>query len=261
MSDFARQQSEFQQGILTGDDRILAEILDSPKEKREALFGVYRHAYASRLVEAMRNDHGLLHRYLGDETFDEMGRAYVKARPSEHPNLRWFSQGLPDFLKSAAPYSDHPVLSDLAALEKALNDAFDAREGPALALEDMAGFAPEVWNDLQFRPHPSACRLDLATNAAAIWLALKSEETPPDAAMLEEPSRLLIWRQDTTPMFRELPTEEAMMWDEAANGIPFGVLCEMLATYDDPDGAAARGAGYLHGWITAGLLTAVSTGE
>jgi hypothetical protein len=61
-------------------------------------------------------------------------------------------------------------------------------------------------------------------------------------------------------MFRELPAEEAMMWDEAANGIPFGVLCEMLATYDDPDGAAGRGASYLHGWITTGLLTEVSVG-
>jgi hypothetical protein len=40
-----------------------------------------------------------------------------------------------------------------------------------------------------------------------------------------------------------------------------GVLCEMLATYDDPDNAAARGAGYLHGWITAGLLTAASIRE
>jgi Putative DNA-binding domain len=258
MSDFARQQSEFQRGILTGDDSILAEILDSPREKRETLFGVYRHAYGSRLVEAMRNDHELLHRYLGDETFDEMGRAYVRARPSEHPNLRWFSQGLPDFLRSAKPYCDHPVLSDLAALEKALNDAFDASEAPVLALEDMAGFAPEIWNDLIFQPHPSARRLDLTTNASAIWLALKNEGTPPDAAALEESSRLLIWRQDATPMFRELPAEEAMMWDEAANKIPFGVLCEMLATYDDPDNAAARGAGYLHGWITAGLLMAAS---
>ena len=80
----------------------------------------------------MRNDHELLHRYLGDETFDEMGHAYVKARPSEHPNLRWFSQGLPEFLKSAEPYCDHPVLADLAALEKALNDAFDAAEGAGL---------------------------------------------------------------------------------------------------------------------------------
>ena len=61
-------------------------------------------------------------------------------------------------------------------------------------------------------------------------------------------------------MFREFPAEEAMMWDEAANGIPFGVLCSMLATYDDPDNAAARGAGYLHGWVTGGLLTGVSVG-
>jgi hypothetical protein len=261
MSDLARQQSGFQQGILAGDDTILADIFDSPREKRETLFGVYRYAYGSRLVDAMRNDHELLHRYLGDEMFDEMGHAYVKARPSQHPNLRWFSQGLPDFLKSAEPYCDHPVLSDLAALEKALNDAFDASDAPVMALQDMARFVPEVWNDLKFEPHPSTCRIDLATNAAAIWLALKKEETPPDAASLDEPARLLVWRQDATPMFRELATEEAMMWDEAASGIPFGVLCEMLATYDDPDGAAARGAGYLHGWITSGALTAVSDGN
>lgn len=261
MSDLARQQAEFQRGILDGDDAVLAEILDSPQERRETLFGVYRYAYGSRLVEALRNDHELLHLYLGDEMFDEMGYAYVKARPSHNPNMRWFSQGLPEFLRSAKPYADHPVLSDLAALEKALNDAFDAAEGPVVELGAMAGFAPEVWSGLTFRPHPGATRLDLSTNASAIWLALKNEEAPPDAMLLEEPARLLIWRQDTTPMFRELSTEEAMMWDEAAVGIPFGVLCEMLATYDDPDGAAGRGAGYLHGWITSGLLTDVSIGS
>jgi hypothetical protein len=261
MSDFARQQAEFQRGILAGDDTVLVEILDSPREKRDTLFGVYRYAYGSRLVEVMRNDHEQLHAYLGNEMFDEVGHAYVKAHPSEHPNLRWFSQGLPDFLKSAKPYCDHPVLAGLAALEKALNDAFDAAEGPVLELTDMAGFAPEAWPDLEFRPHPSASRLDLSTNAAAIWLALKNGDNPPDAATLDQPARLLIWRQDVTPMFRELSTDEAIMWDETVNGVPFGVLCEMLATYDDPDSAAARGAGYLHGWITSGLLTAVSAGE
>jgi hypothetical protein len=258
MSDFARQQGEFQRAILTGDDGVLAEILDSPKEKRETLFGVYRHAYGSRLVEAMRNEHELLHVYLGDEMFDEMGHAYVGAKPSEHPNLRWFSKDLPDFLRSTAPYSDYPVLADLTALEKALNDAFDGKDAPVLALADLAGFAPEAWNELKFTAHPTASRLDLATNASAIWLALKNDENPPDAELPAEPCRLLVWRQDVTPMFRELSVEEAMMWDEAASGIPFGVLCSMLATYDDPDGAAARGAGYLHSWVTTGLLTGVT---
>jgi hypothetical protein len=261
MSDFARQQSEFQRGILAGDDAVLSEILDSPQENRATLFGVYRHAYGSRLVEAMRNEHPLLHLYLGDDAFDEMARAYVAAHPSQHPNLRWFSKTLPDFLGSAPPYGDHPVVSELAALEKALNDAFDAQDAPVLTLDAMTGFAPEVWNDLRFRPHPSAVRLDLSTNASAIWLALKTDETPPEPGAPAQPCRLLIWRQDVTPMFRELPPEEAMMWDEAVSGMPFGVLCSMLATYDDPDGAAARGAGYLHGWITAGLLAEVSCGD
>jgi hypothetical protein len=261
MSDFARQQSAFQRGILTGDDAVLTEILDSPREKREILYGVYRHAYGSRLVEAMRNEHEMLHLYLGDEMFDAMGHAYVAAHPSEHPNLRWFSRSLPDFLKTTEPYRDHPLLSDLAALEKALNDAFDREDAAVIGLADMTAFAPEAWAGLTFQPHPSALRLDLSTNASAIWLALKNEEPPPHAAALEQPCRLVVWRQDVTPMFRELATEEAMMWDEAGIAIPFGVLCSMLATYDDPDGAAARGASYLHGWITAGLLTGVSGGD
>ena len=162
MSDFARQQADFQRGILAGDDSVLAEIPDSPKEKRETLFGVYRYAYGSRLVEALRNDHELLHAYLGDEMFDEMGHAYVKARPSEHPNLRWFSQGLPEFLRANAPYLDYPVLADLAALEKALNDAFDGADGAVVTLTDVAAFAPEVWKDLAFAAHPTATRLDPA---------------------------------------------------------------------------------------------------
>jgi hypothetical protein len=261
MSEFARLQNDFQRCILTGDDSVLTEILDSPQEKRDVLFGVYRHAYGSRLVDALRNDHELLHQYLGDEMFDAMGYAYVAAKPSHHPNLRWFSQNLSDFFKITEPYCDHPILADLAALEKALNDAFDAADAPVVALTDMAAFAPEVWNTLKFVTHPSSRRLDVSTNAAAVWLALKNDETPPDAVALEQPGRLLIWRQDVTPMFRELIPEEAMMWDEAANGIAFGVLCSMLATYDDPDSAAARGAGYLHGWITAGLLTGVSSGD
>lgn len=258
MKDFQRLQDEFQRGIVSGDDTVLADILDGSKEKREALFGVYRYAYVSRLVEALRNDHPHLHGYLGDEMFDDMAKAYVAAKPSHHPNMRWFSQGVPEFLRATEPYKDHPAIYELAEFEKALNDAFDAADATPVGIENVAAFAPEVWNDLRFTPHPSARRMDFASNAVAIWSALKEEETPPDVEIADEPNKILVWRQDVTPMFRALSAEEAMMWDEASGGIPFGVLCSMLATYDDPDTAAARGAGYLHGWVTSGLLAGVT---
>jgi hypothetical protein len=46
----AMLQARFQSGLLDGDDRVLAEILDSPREARETLFDVYRNAYVARLV-------------------------------------------------------------------------------------------------------------------------------------------------------------------------------------------------------------------
>jgi hypothetical protein len=48
MSSLKELQESFQRGILAGDDAILSEIKDSPKEKRKVLFGVYRNAYVQR---------------------------------------------------------------------------------------------------------------------------------------------------------------------------------------------------------------------
>lgn len=254
MSDFARLQGDFQRAVLDGDAGVLAEILDSPRERRSVLFDVYRNAYVLRLVEVMRNENESLHAFLGEETFDAMARAYVADRPSHHPNMRWFCKDLPEFLRVTEPYSGHPVVAELSTLETALADAFDAADGTVLAVTDFAAVPAEAWRHLVLTPHPSARRLDLATNASDVWSALRQDETPPDAETLPEPERLIVWRHDCVPMVRAMSVEEAMMWDEACDAIPFGVLCEMLATYDDPDNAAGRAAGYLHGWVGAGLL-------
>jgi hypothetical protein len=185
-----------------------------------------------------------------------MARAYVKACPSHNQNARWFSHGLPEFLEQSSPYREARELADLARLERALNDAFDAEDAAVLTLPKLAKHAPERWGDLFFTPHPSAARLDLATNAFAIWRALKDEETAPPVEALSE--RLIVWRNGTVASVRPLGSEEVMMWDEAAKGVRFGVLCELAATFDDPDGAALRVAQYLQAWIGAGLLSKAS---
>lgn len=249
-------QAAFQRAVMSGDDAVLENILDSTRTDRGVLFGVYRHAYASRLVEVVRNDHPLLAGYLGDEKFERLARAYIAARPSHTQNARWFAHGLPEFL---ADLDAEPAeIAELAALERVVNDVFDATDGPVLTIADLAAIAPEAWASLVFSPHPSAHRLDLETNAYAIWAALRDGTLPPAASRLAEPDRILAWRRDVTPMLRRLGVEEAMMWHEAGKGVRFGVLCELIATYDDPEGAALRAARHLQGWIAAGLLSAAT---
>jgi hypothetical protein len=248
----SEMQAAFQRAVMHGDDAVLNELMDSSRTNRNVLFGVYRHAYIARLVEVLRNDHPLLHTYLGDEAFDEIAKTYVAACPSREQNARWFSHRLPDFLAESRP--EAPQLSELAALERALNDAFDAPDGVPLALTDLAAVPPDQWADLVFSPHPSASRLSFTSNAHGLWLALKSDETPPPVEMYTRAESVIVWRHETTPKVRRMSAEEAMMWTEAMAGVPFGSLCELVAVYDDPGTAPLRAAQHLQGWIMSGLL-------
>jgi hypothetical protein len=247
-------QDQFQRAILERDDAILADIPDGPRETKTNLLGIYRDAYALRLIEVIGNEHDVLRPYLGEQQFDAMARAYIASCPSRHANARWFSHKLPEFLRATAPYADQPVLADLAALERALGDAFDAVDAPVLSIADLAAIPADLWGRLSFVPHPCVSRLDLGTNATDAWSALRAGEEPP-CATVAETMRLIAWRQETTSKFRVVPAEEAMMWDEMAKGCRFGDLCSMLATYDDPPSAPARAAGFLKAWLDAGTLS------
>jgi hypothetical protein len=258
MTSLSQLQARFQAGILSGDDAALNDINDSSNEDRSTLFGVYRNAYGLRLAEILGRDYELTHTYLGDDNFSDLAQAYITAHPSDRRNARWFGRYLPDFLCSTAPYSANREVAELAALEKALADAFDGPDATPVSIDELARIPPEQWADLGFTPHPTARRLRFKTNAADIWMALSDETAPPAAAQLPEPQNVLVWRQDLTSRLRLLCPEETMMWTEATKGARFSALCEMVATFAGADGAELRAAGYLKTWLDTGALCCAS---
>ncbi len=252
-------QDSFQRGILAGDDAILGEVKDSAKEKRKVLFGVYRNAYVARLAEIVGEDYEQLQAYLGDQAFAKLVKAYIAANPSDRRSARWFGRHLPAFVRKSAPYAEHREIAEIAELEKALTDAFDGPDAEPLRIDALGSLELEAWPKLVFLPHPTAIRLTFSTNAADIWSALKSETDPPKPQRLPEPQAILVWRQEFMSHFRPLSAEEAMMWDEAAKGVRFGVLCEMVATFAGEDEAELRAASYLKGWVDMGMLAGCRT--
>lgn len=251
-------QSRFQAAILDGGDGILAAIPDSPREKKEVLFGVYRDAYVLRLAGIVKEDFERVHTYIGDDAFDDLADSYIAEHLSHSPNARYYSQRFPDFVAQHALAKAQPMVAEIARLEGALNDVFDGADTEALTIDALSQFDPGAFANLVFTPHSSAKRFDCAFNLDEIWTALSEERTPPVAKQLEEPQRYIVWRKDMTPYFRVLTPEAAMMWDELARGVRFGVLCEMLAFRADADTAPVRAAGHLQSMITDGLLAAVS---
>lgn len=249
-------QDKFQRAVLSGDTSVLEQIPDGAHENKAKLLSVYQDGYALRLVEVIGSDYKALRAYLGAENFDKLARAYISKYPSLSRNARWVADRLSAFAAETEPYKSDRVVCDLANIERALANAFDSMDADALGVSDMAAVAPEDWAGLIFAPHPSCRRLTAHSNAFEIWRADREDSALPEGVEKEEPQQLIVWRLHGTSMIRSLGPEEAMMWQEASRGVRFGVLCEMLATYNDPDGAAMRAASYLRGWLDSEMLRA-----
>ncbi len=253
MIRLADLQDGFQRAVLDDEPTILEHLQDSSKQTRDVLFDVYRLGYAGRLVDVLESEYPILARWLGDE-FDDLARTYIAAFPSDVHNARWFGRHLAHFLSEYAIDAGTQVTADLASLEAALADAFDATDAPPLEMPDLAAVAPDNWPSLTFSAHPSAHHIYLQSNAEKIWLALQDEADPPDAAMLVEPATFIVWRYELSTRFRVMQADESMMWTEMCKGVNFGVLCEMISMFGGEDGAELRAASYLKGWLDAGLL-------
>lgn len=249
----AETQALFQKAVLDGDDTILAALCDNSRTTRTTLFGVYRNAYSARLAEILGNDYPYLAAYLGPDRFAELASAYIAAHPSTTPNARWFGANLPEFLRSVQTHEANPEYADLAALENALSHAFDAADAPLLSFEALAAYPAEDWGRLVFDAHPSATLLQVESDVLPLWRSLKDDKEP--SQPLRQDGYLIVWRNGATPFVRAMPDEEAMLWIEAGRGTRFEALCELCATFDDPDTAAARAAGYLQGWLSSDMLT------
>ena len=254
MSKLAQFQNNFQNALLDGDKTILVDIHDAAVDKNADRLALYQYAYGARLHDVLSEDYSNLHGYLGDDRFAALVDKYLAAHPSKFTNARWVGELLPEYLSQTLPFGDLPEIAQVAKLDRALNAVFAATDETPQGLEQLAAIAPEDWPQLQFTPVKAVQRLNFDTNAVDIWTRLRDELAPPAAEYERETQNILVYRMQQQANFRTLSDEEAMMWDEMAKGVRFGVLCELVATHGGEDDAAMRAASYLQSWLASELL-------
>lgn len=258
MNELEEIQLRFQNSILQQDGSLLDDIVDTRKEKKSVLLGVYQHAYGARLIEFLENDFPVTASYLGEDMFHTIGRDYYLSHPSDNPNARWFGRHFPQFLKDYDQLINNPECFELALLEQGLATAFDAMDIVPLDMSSLAAIAPDEWAAMRFKAHPSVTRLTHNTNAQQLWTALNKDEVPPEISVQDSPVEILCWRGEGMARFRGMAYDEAMIFDAAMSGADFGGLCEMLGTYGDEDEAPMKAAGYLQAWLSSEVLIAAS---
>lgn len=246
------------EGYLLGDQpnpdsSLHASLLGSPTLSVEQGLQIYHHAYRARLLEVLREDFPAVHYWLGDEQFEQLANAYIKANPSRHFSLRWLGERFAGFIQQHLHGEQTSALVELAQLEWCFTLAFDAADAEPLSLEQVASLTADEWPALQLQWLPSVQSLPLAYNSLALWQAAKAGAEFPSSELLQEPKLCLIWRQQLVSHYRSLDSAEAAaLQGMCVSGWSFAQLCEELVEYGEQ--APVKAAGWLKQWLSEELL-------
>jgi hypothetical protein len=133
-------------------DEALRIVLPSETLTATERVGIYRGMYLARLGEALESDYpGLLH-YLGEDDFYALVAKYLDAYPSRSYTLNRLGDHLPEFIAKQPDLAKRDFLFDLARLELALTQVFDAPESPVLKQEEISAVPPDSWDRVVLKP-------------------------------------------------------------------------------------------------------------
>jgi hypothetical protein len=249
-------QQDFQRHVLGADSAIAAAIVNAQPLPVAERLAIYGNAYRVRMVEALNDTYPTLHTVLGDDMFVELGEAFLETRPSVHRSIRWYGRELATFLAQHPPYSEQPILSEIAQFDWALSEVFDAADAAPLDRSTLQGIDPDAWTELKFSFHPSLRRLTLAWNTVDAWRHLSRDEAPPQPE-LSDLVPWLLWRHNLLNYFRSLDPIESAALDAAQLGHSFGEICAGLRAWLPEAEIPPRAAGFIGSWTDSGIITSV----
>ena len=257
MRDLRLLQTELLDYLVKQPSNIEGYIAEGGSIDKQTRLNIYGNAYKLRLRDVIDTDHEILSFYLGDELFDKLVEGYIDTNPSTYPSLRDFCCNLPNYLKQTLPFSEHPILGELARFERMLLFAFDANDAPIASMQGLSEIAAEDWPNIQIRFHPSVQLFATDTNCVEIWRAMKQKTTPPEVKQTEKLT-WVVWRAlDRITEFRSLDTSETVMVECFLKGGTLADVCEDLLAYHEESTVSEVVVGTIGQWLRRGQVSRI----
>lgn len=209
--------------------------------------------YFARLHDSLAEDFPKIVQFIGQESFTELAKTYLRAYPPSSFTLRYASQHFASFLSSHPLNLSMPFLSELARLEYSFIESFDAADSELLTSEVLQQTSPELWGSLCFQLVPAAQLKSFHWQVDRLWEQEKFY--PEELSSLLARTELLIWRKDFEVTYRRIDGLEAELLPLMARGVSFAELCEKVSELLPADEAAATLGAYVQKWLSEGLLT------
>ena len=234
-------------------DVILPSRTLTPVER----VGVYHDMYLLRMHDCLVSDYAGLRHFVGDDAFMDLARGYVERHPSRSYSLNRLGDHLPEYLETLTGLKRQGFCVDLARLERAVAQVFDAPEGAPLSPAALAAVPEEAWERARLRTVPGFELLAFRYPANAYLQTVRDENHDHPKARLQN-SWVAVYRQDYSVWRLDLNRPAYDLLSDLGRGKPLG----------EAIGAALKAGGrrapredelfaWFRRWVSSGMFAAV----
>jgi hypothetical protein len=226
-------------------------VLPSKSLSSAERLGIYAHMYYARLIEVMEGEYPVTRQILGADAFAESCRRFVAKNPSRTRTLNSLSTKFPDFLaRSLPPSGRHGLAVDVARIERAMEDVFDAPRSEPMTAAEFAAIGP----DARLRVNPALRFLKLRYPANAYMTAQRRGERPRIPRPRE--THVIVFRRGYQVFRRDQEPEQIKLLKALVAGRPLAaaVRASIGARAASADRVAERLGKWFEEWASAQLF-------
>ena len=211
---------------------LMEMIVASRQQSAVERMGVYRHAYFARLIDVMREFFPCFRHAAGEEVFDSFAFEYLAAYPPASYTLCRLADRFVEHLLLTQPADAawSGFLIDLARLEKAIDETFDA-PGPEELSPLQLPSVEDLCGDIRLSLVPGFHLLDFRFPVSTYYTAWKAETA--DAWPDEQQQFIALLRRDYIVRRYELNQPQFALLSALHRGETLGAALEELAASEN----------------------------
>lgn len=134
------------------EEKATSIILPSKTLTGQERLNIYRGMYLLRMNDALAADFFAVEHFLGEDDFFDLVARYVQQFPSRSFTLNRLSDNFPEYIQTDNQVPNRAFVHDLARLELAVTQVFDAELSSILTSEMIQDIPADAWEFARFRP-------------------------------------------------------------------------------------------------------------
>jgi hypothetical protein len=223
---------------------------------------IYREQFWLRHTAALLEDFPGVAGILGQDEWERLIESYLLAHPPRSYSLRDLGENLPEFVEKAGFLGERALVADMARLEWAHVELFDAPDPPRLDPAALRGLDEQGFASSRLGLSPALRLLRVSYPVIALRNRLLRATDAQIALPDPEPAALVLYRRGLSLVHHRLRPAPFALLEALARGVSLNEACEVACAVDADATREVESevSSWFADWVARGFIVRIDRG-